>query len=140
MNKKNRTIAIGLVILGIAISAIALSGCGADGENGRDGATGARGPSGFTGAPGADGSDYTPAYNTYTFGSNTTCQKVYTGFSAKKPSNSAATLRIYVTENCTGTILDTLKANGNEFYQTDNKQFLLEGTNATGLKLHVFVF
>lgn len=143
MNKNNKTVAVGLIILGVIISVAALSSCGTDGTNGRDALAapwGEDGSPGTNGSNGTDGTNYTPVFDTFTFPSNTTCQVVYTGFSAKKPSASSSTLRLYGNATCAGTILSTLKASGNEFYQSGSVQFVLEGTNATGLKLHVFAF
>lgn len=110
------------------IVAVNLLGCASQTTDGRNGTDG---------KPGKDGKDFTPATAAYTFGSNTNCQKIFTGYSAKKQSNTSSNLRIYATENCTGSIKTTLKEGSNEVYETSSFRATLEGTNATGLTLFV---
>lgn len=131
-----------------------LYGCGQDntrrviyvqgerGPVGERGETGERGSDGV-GKDGKDGSNAVATVTTYTFASNTNCQLVATGISAKKPSASSNNLNIYATTNCTGSTSTVLQGNGgnNEGYMSDDKTlFFLEGSNALGLKLRKIVF
>lgn len=123
-----------LFIAAVVVFTVALlTGCGNeaayvyDGKNGVDGAPGKDGKSAPTPQPTVS----------YTFGSNTTCQKIYTGYSAKKPSNSSSSLRIYSGESCSGSHLISMTAKSNDHFETASFSATLEGTNSTGLTLYV---
>lgn len=80
-----------------------------------------------------------PVYDVSTaFGSNTVCQVVIAGKSAKKTASSSSSLKLYDGETCSGTLLSTLsEAAVASFTDVDGVQYELSGTNATGLTLRV---
>lgn len=105
-------------------------GCGAfKGDPGSNGSVGPKGDAG------QNGKDYVTS--AYTFGSNTTCQQIFSGYSAKKSGASTDILNVYSGATCSGSVLSALKATTNEVYETSTFRGTIEGTNATGLTLYV---
>lgn len=83
-----------------------------------------------------------PIYDeTFLFGSNTVCQEVIAGVSAKKPSSSSSALKIFDGATCAGTVLAALsEATITVFTDANGVSYELSGTNATGLSLHVLQY
>lgn len=137
---RNKVVVFGLFLVGFVVL-LSLNGCGQDAPVGPPGIAGSKGDAGPAGSSGSNGSNGTNGHDyttsAYTFASNVTCQKFFTGYSAKKQTATSANLRIYHTENCSGAITTTLNSGTQEIYETSAFRATLEGTNATGLTLFV---
>jgi len=113
---------------------------GNDGIDGAKGDTGDVGPQGPAGQDGIDGQDASSTMTTFSFGHSTTCQLIDTHISAKKQSTNSNDLRLYFSNNCTGSY-ETLEKNQNEIMVLSNTMILMvEGDNSTGITLKKLVF
>lgn len=116
----------------ISLMLLALVGCGGSEEE-------AAAPAAAGESPAAPVAPAVPIYDeTFAFASNTNCQEVFPGISAKKTANSSAALKIYESSNCSGVLLATVSEATVATYADANAvSYTISGSNALGINLQV---